>query len=131
MKHSAILLFMLVIATIASASQQTGTTGNKSCSHHPKVIGPCFKVRGRLSVYNGAPALRIWKIGTRRMLGISEQRFAEPGYTNLPDDIRDKVDSDTELFGDFVVCPFTRQRAGDMQLVCVESGTNLDARKRK
>src|SRR5262245_24065409 len=131
MKRSAILLLMLVIATvIALASQQTAT-GNKSCSHHPKLIGPCVKVRGRLSVYNGAPALRIWKIGTRRMLGISEQRFAEPGYTNLPDDIRAKVDSDIELFGDFVVCPFTRQRAGEMQLVCVESGTNLEARKRK
>src|SRR5690349_7925154 len=31
---------------------------NKSCKEHPRLIGPCFNVHGRLSYYNGAPSLR-------------------------------------------------------------------------
>ena len=89
-----------------------------------------FRVRGRLSVYNGAPALRIWKIGTRRILGVSEQRFAVPGYTNIPVEVRNQVNENTALFGDYLVCPFTRSLPGDMQMVCIEEGKNLLARTR-
>jgi hypothetical protein len=122
---------LLVAATALSQSIQPSINKEKSCSHHPKLVGRCFQVRGRLSVYNGAPALRIWKIGTRRILGISEQRFQEPGYANLPEDIRNQVSGESDLFGDFIVCPFTQPRAGEMQLVCVESGKNLKPRKKE
>jgi len=30
-----------------------------------------------------------------------------------------------ELYGDFEVCPFTLEQKGHMQMVCVESATNL------
>lgn len=82
-------------------------------------------VHGRLSVYNGAPALRIWKIGTRRVLGISDQRFLKVGYKNIPDNIREMVNQDIDVYGDFKVCPFTKSRSNEMQLVCLESGKNL------
>jgi hypothetical protein len=65
------------------------------------------------------------------MLGVSEQRFALPGYRNVPVDIENKLDTDSEMFGDFLVCPFTRSQPGEMQLVCIESGKNLVVRKRK
>jgi len=127
----AILIVLIMLGSGFAASQQPDSPQKKSCKDHPKVIGACFTVSGRLSVYNGAPTLRIWKIGTRRMLGVSEQRFQEVGYVNVPEDIRSKVNFDTDLFGNFLVCPFTRQRAGEMQLVCVESGKNLEARAKK
>lgn len=101
----------------------------RSCKDHPQLIGKCFTVHGRLSVYNGAPTLRIWKVGTRRMLGVSEQRFAVAGYRNIPEDIGKQVTFDTALYGDYLVCPFTRSRPGEMQLVCIEKGKNLVARK--
>ena len=82
-------------------------------------------VHGRLSVYNGAPALRIWKIGTKRVIGISDQRFVKEGYQNIPESIRELVNQDTDVIGDFQVCPFTKSRPNEMQLVCVESGKNL------
>lgn len=88
-------------------------------------------VHGRLSVYNGAPALRIWKIGTRRVLGVSDQRFLKAGYKNIPDNIRGMVNQDTDVYGDFHVCPFTKSRPNEMQLVCVEIGKNLSAKKRE
>jgi hypothetical protein len=120
-------MLIMTGSLLARSAQQAES---KSCREHPKLVGSCFKVHGRLAVYNGAPALRIWKIGTRRMLGISEQRFAAPGYTNVPHDVQQQVNQDTALVGDYVVCPFTRSRPGEMQLVCIEKGTNLVARKR-
>ncbi len=103
---------------------------DKSCRQHPQLIGKCFTVHGRLSVYNGAPAMRIWKVGTNRMLGISEQRFAVQGFRNLPETIQNQLNQDVEIFGDFLVCPFTPPKTGEMQMVCVEEGKNLKVRKR-
>ena len=117
----------LILLTAASLLAQTPSAApaEQSCRRHPQLVGKCFNVRGRLSIYNGAPAARIWKIGTRRMLGVSEQRFAIPGYRNLPESLAKKLDSDTEIFADFRVCPFTPNRPGEMQMVCVESAQNV------
>jgi len=103
---------------------------DKSCRQHPQLVGKCFTVHGRLSIYNGAPAMRLWKIGTRRMLGVSEQRFAVSGYRNVPEEVQSQINQDVDLFGDFLVCPFTRAKAGEMQLVCIEEGRNLKAQKK-
>jgi hypothetical protein len=37
-----------------------GIGQQKSCKDHPQLSGPCFKLRGRLSIHNGTPSLRIW-----------------------------------------------------------------------
>lgn len=75
--------------------------------------------------------MRIWKIGSKRMLGVSEQRFAVAGYRNVPQTIQDQLNQDVDLFGDFLVCPFTPPKAGEMQMVCIEAGKNLKAQKRE
>jgi hypothetical protein len=125
------ILFLFLIAGIVMPSPSPVIQSEeKSCRQHPQLIGKCFTVHGRLSVYSGAPALRIWKVGTKRMLGISEQRFAVEGYRNVPETIQNQLNQDVEIFGDFLVCPFTRQKAGEMQMVCVEEGKNLKAMKR-
>lgn len=38
---------------------------------------------------------------------------------------------DDEAFGDFYLCPFTRERPGAMQFACVESAKNLRYAKRQ
>lgn len=103
----------------------------KDCHEHPKLVGSCFDVNGRLSVYNGAPALRIWRVGTKRMLGISEQRFALEGFRKVPDEVEQAVKPDVELFGIYTVCPFTRPKTGEMQMVCVDKVRNLSVKPRK
>ncbi|MGH7712611.1 MAG: hypothetical protein ACREOG_15070 [Gemmatimonadaceae bacterium] len=84
-----------------------------------------------MSYWNGAPTVRIWKVGSRRMLGVSEGRFKIEGYDNLPRGLAAHLTWDTDLFGDFVVCPFTREQPGVMQLVCVDAATKLEARPRR
>lgn len=130
LKCTTILLFLILISNPRTQSGASAAN-EKSCRTHPQLIGRCFKVRGRLSVYNGAPAVRLWRVGTRRMLGVSEQRFAISGYRNIPSDIESQISPDADIFGDFLVCPFTPQRPGEMQLVCIEAGKNLVVRKRK
>jgi len=84
-----------------------------------------------MNFWNGAPSVRIWRVGTARMLGVSEQRFYVPGYCNLPPDVLAKLSWDTDLFADFVVCPFTPEEPGLMQFVCVESAARMVVRKRQ
>jgi len=127
----AAILVLLITSAIGAPRSSALPRVEKSCREHPRLIGSCFSVRGRLSIYNGAPALRLWRAGTRRMLGISEQRFAEVGYRNVPEDIASKLNQDVTISGDYVVCPFTRSQLGEMQLVCIESGKNLVVRQRK
>jgi hypothetical protein len=65
------------------------------------------------------------------MLGVSEGQFLREGYSNLPPDVAAKLSWETDLFGDFVVCPFTRKRPRVMQFVCVDSATNMTVRRRR
>lgn len=126
------LLVLLLISSVnVFAQSPPAEPKEKSCREHPLLTGRCFTVRGRLSIYNGAPARRIWKVGTKRVLGISEQRFSVAGYRNIPEDIESKIGQDVELFGNFVVCPFTRSRPGEMQLVCIDDGKDLVVKNRQ
>jgi hypothetical protein len=131
MLKCAAMLFLIILISNVCAQSPRGEANEKSCRAHPLLSGRCFTVHGRLSIYNGTPALRLWKVGTRRMLGISEQRFAVEGYRNVPLYIESQVSPDVALFGDFLVCPFTPSQPRKMQLVCIETGKNLVVRKRK
>jgi hypothetical protein len=120
----------IVCASVSGGSPIREAT-EKSCREHPQLTGKCFVVSGSLAVYNGAPAVRLRRIGTRRVLGISEQRFKLPGYRNLPEDVAGQLNGDNEILGDFLVCPFTRPKPREMQLVCIESAKNTSVQKRK
>lgn len=95
-------------------------------------IGPCGYVRGRMFLANGAPSVRIWVVGTKRILGVTQQ---DVEFEKLPQNIRqawrnkDGVrDGGEDLYGDFSICPLTKSKAGRMQFVWVRSGKNLVVR---
>src|SRR5229473_8064454 len=44
--------------------------GHKIPCKTPENASLCYWTHGRLSVYNGNPSFRIWKIGTHRLLGV-------------------------------------------------------------
>jgi len=92
------------------------------CEQSPAVVAKCFVVHGRLSFYNGAPSARIWKIGTKRILGVHN--------SVLPGELGLKMGNfNTEAFGDFRVCPLTREQPGVMQIVCIASAKNVHYKK--
>lgn len=129
MRAAASLLLIVAGSVAASSPRSEGTL--KSCREQPQLIGKCFRVHGRLAVYNGTPAIRLWRIGTRRILGVSDQRFSNPEYRNLPESLARHINGENEILGDFLVCPFTRPEPREMQLICIESARNVVVRERK
>lgn len=125
----AVLLILFV--TVWGAPREVAQT--QSCRNRPDVLGKCFRVHGRLSVYNGTPSIRLWPMGTKRLLGVIDPNDVSnaPGPTILPLDIKNKLDWDKDVFGDFIVCPLTRQQRGRMQTVCIADGKNLTVREHK
>lgn len=123
-------IIILLLSVACFSQQDTSSVNCKPCRKHPGVIGPAFKIRGVLSYWNGAPGVRIWKVGTKRILGVSEGRFYREGYCNLPKWLP-TITFDEEITGDFVLYPFTKDKPEEMRLVCIDTVYNMKVRKRK
>jgi len=126
------ILFVSLLLTLVSPGARV-TREPKSCRTRPDVLGKCFRIHGRLSVYNGTPSIRLSPQGSKRLLGIIDPKDTSnaPGPSVLPEEIKSKLDWDKNVFGDFLVCPLTRSHPGKMQTVCIESGQNLMVREHK
>ena len=127
------LMFLIVLAACTFGTPSPTVQSATSCRARSDLVGKCFTVHGRLSVYNGTPSIRLWPIGTKRLLGILDPTdiSAVPGSNTIPPSIESKLDFDKQVFGDFLVCPLTVSHPGRMQTVCIESGKNLFVRTRK
>jgi hypothetical protein len=95
----------------------------QTCATDPDLAGACFTVHGRLSYWNGAPATRISVMGTKRILGVPDEIVPESMAPQLTDSV--------EAFGDYRVCPMTRERTGHMQMVCIDSAENVTYKSRR
>jgi len=120
----------IAVAAIAPRPAASADPPAKPCREHPSLVGACFSVRGRMRLYNGTPTVRIWPVGTRRLLLVSEIRFRREGYANLPEELSRRLSWSSDLFADFEVCPFTLPEPGAGQLVCVDSARSVSTRKR-
>jgi hypothetical protein len=127
---SVLILLFLVISPAISGQAEIPKSPPKPCRAQPALVDQCFFVRGRLSLYNGNPTIRLWRAGTKRILGVSDS-YAREGYSRIPEDIEKKLDWESEVWGNFKVCPFTRRKPNEMQLICIESGKNIVVRKRQ
>jgi hypothetical protein len=113
---------MVVLAGSAGASGRQSAPLT-DCRNDPQLVGPCFDLHGRLFASNGIP-LRIWRIGTRRVLSMTEDEEAR-----FPKPLRNLNLFQWNVIGDFTVCPLTNERPGQTQYVCIESVTRYRLRK--
>lgn len=115
MKKISIIIFVLLIGNHAFGEPQVKCKGN------PEVVGECKTIRGRLSLYNGNPGFRIWIVGTNRMLGVVPSECEI-----MPEDLLNifKTNVNAKVFADFEICPFTAEKEGHMQFVCIEAFSN-------
>lgn len=113
----------------------------------PEIAPSCYWAHGRLAFYNGNPAFRFWKIGTRRVVGIfsgppsyhgpmaDTTPLADNENPEFPANVRRTLKSLQELelplrvYGDFEVCPLEPETAGAMQAACIESAKNITTEK--
>jgi hypothetical protein len=105
------------------------------CVKSPEIIGACFVVHGRLMLTNGNPSVRIWRVGTKRMLGVLDaDRNVFNDLTDLPSELRKLFPVNnpdrTVIFGDYTVCPLSVERPRWMQDVCIAHAENLVAKPR-
>jgi hypothetical protein len=121
-KGSAVSSLLLLISVTALGA--TSAESSKTCKGNPALKGTCYVIHGRATFGNGTPALRIWPIGTKRMLGVTNGKFADDAEDpTIPKNLH--FDPSQKAFGDFEVCPFTVEQPGHMQMVCVQSAKNL------
>jgi len=109
---------LLLILTILLAVDFAYASDFWICSDENQIIGECFEVHGRISFYNGNPSVRIWPIGTKRILGVRESEIKS-------EVLKKYLNWGTQIYGDFIVCPLTKSKEGHMQIVCLKSGKNL------
>ncbi len=114
-------ILLLTIYIIFLAANAFGEPPVK-CKGNHDVVGECKTIHGRLSVYNGTPSLRIWVVGTKRLLGVvpSESEIMPDKLLNIF-----KQNIAARVFADFEVCPFSIEKEGHMQSVCIESFSNV------
>ena len=122
-----VLVCVLVLAAGAArpalAQEHAEPAQEKPCQCRPERVGPCFKVRGSIAVYKQAPKVRLTVDSTKRVLGL------EGG---VPEFLEEDLDVPQNVVtGDFFVCPVTRPRSGTIQLVCIESSSNLVVREKR
>ena len=104
-------------------------------------------MHGRLSVWEGNPPFRIWKIGTRRIVAVfsgpshfpprSERDGNFPEFPLSLDKAYDAYNRRMKqengvigampppAFADFEVCPLEPEMAGEMRAVCIESAEKI------
>jgi hypothetical protein len=102
-------------------------TDEASCRDSKQVVAACFAVQGRLSQSNGNPSFRIGITGTNRILGVLDANGHDERDAAIPANIQ-KLGGrylDKPVSGFYQVCPLTKARPAQMQMVCIESGNRL------
>jgi hypothetical protein len=103
----------------------------------PQNANSCYWTHGRLGMYNGTPAYRLWKTGTNRLLGIySGPSVDRWGLDNeapeFPASVQRSFDAGgwNRIYADFEICPLEKEKPGVMQAACIESAKNLVVNER-
>jgi hypothetical protein len=116
---------------LTAYSSTTGPLPRRISCNTPANATSCYHTRGRLALYNGTPAFRLWKIGTPRLLGIySGPSVSRNGLDNetpeFPRNVQQRFEPlNNVLYADFEVCPLEVEKPDAMQAVCIESATHL------
>ena len=100
---------------------------DKRCAGNPHLVGECFTFHGTLRLYNGNPTYRIWRVGTKRILGVlcDEDPIVPANLESAVSEGSKASWWNRDFSGDYEVCPFTAAKLGWMQFVCVEKASNL------
>jgi hypothetical protein len=114
--------------TTVLASLFIGISFLTTSSAWAETAGACFWVHGRLSVYDGTPSLRIWPIGSKRLLGLCDAECGDrEDGPPLPANVKEEMPSESSwsMRGEFEVCPLTKDRVGHMRYVRLKNAKRL------
>jgi hypothetical protein len=121
----------IAFAICFALAANTALAGPKPavCQGSPSLVAPCFTVHGRLSIYEGGWNLRIWPVGSHRLLAVvdgadvyDDQTIVLPRSIEAP---LEKFSLGVRIFADYRVCPLTKAKPGAMQHVCVIRASHM------
>ena len=119
---------MAAIAVALFSLPIDGGAQSPQCAASKLLVGRCFTVHGRMTSCTSVPSVRIWIVGTRRILGVADAEGDVAGQEVLTGKLDREMltlpPCSKAAWGDFTVCPLTPRRPGVMQRVCL-----ADARK--
>jgi hypothetical protein len=113
----------LILAAMTAASSARANDG--VCAKEPRLAGPCFRLHGVMFAANGTPTFRIWRTGTKRILGVLDSEDPAMPKTLHERMLRTGSGFDVRVSADFLVCPYARARKGRMQFVCIERASRV------
>jgi hypothetical protein len=112
------------LAVLGMASALFATDNPTICAARSDLAGPCYQVHGRLRLTNGSPGVRLWVIGTKRVLGVGTLEDDENNI--MPVKVSSQfLNTATQIYADFLVCPFEKDIPGKMRMICIESAKNM------
>ncbi len=130
-----------------SAKAPSSRSASKIPCKTPENAALCYWTHGRLSIWEGTPPFRLWKIGTRRILAVINGPSRYPPRTDdeienpkFPTELDRAYEADNRrhkratgimwaipppVFADFEICPLEPEHKGWMQDICIESAKNI------
>lgn len=116
---------LLAVAFFVSQQLSGYCEDQRECKENPKIVAECFSVHARANLGADSVPIYLWPVATKRRLGVTGgptlNDSVEPIY---PKNLQFNSSGDS-IFGDFVVCPFTREKKDHLRLVCIEFATHL------
>ena len=115
---------------VYSAPCFSQTEPHPGCGAIPYAKAPCFTVHGILQGSNGVPAVRLWRSGTKRVLGIVGGDGDPAADGLIPEPLNGQMTTGTvgwlrSAEADFRVCPLATEKAGWMQPVCLVGASHV------
>ncbi len=128
-----VVLFGLASIALSVAGSAQVRSEHKILCKTPAIAALCYWTHGRLGQTNGNPSFRVWKIGTKRKLGMFRGPNAEKldpldnEHPELPKNVERAMRASEYVFvfADFEVCPLEPERPGVKQYARIESAKNI------
>lgn len=101
------------------------------CESDKRVVAACFVLHGRLQVPANMRS-EIWPLdGSKHLYAIHLDDYGGPEDFDppLPKNVKKVLDPDHDVYGDFKICPFSREQPGRLQIACIASAQHLVVRK--
>jgi hypothetical protein len=120
----AILLFASAIAVIVSPLYAQGDLilASQVCASNDSIfVGPCRSFRARLVAGADNIRIRIWPIGSSRLLGYADGALK----CRLPPMLERLMEEGKPVFADVSVRPVTPSQPGSMQFACVAAADHM------
>ena len=120
--------FAIAVAAPVDAGAQSA-----ACAASKLLVGDCFAVHGRLTSCTSVPNVRIWIVGTKRVLGVADAKGDVAGNEVLTGKLKREMFAlppcMKAAWGDYTVCPLTARRPGVMQKVCLAAAAKVVVKK--